>query len=143
MFSIELTERSYPCGRGRILLGSFEETFEVVLDYWRPEQYEAHWRLALSAIVAGRECDALITSSMDPAWANFIIWWPMYRAGDDVWFQNHLLPMRELDGPYVLDDYRRHIQTRVSVNEDGLPISEWRVGIAAIRRFLANSLAVR
>src|SRR5688572_20025050 len=99
-FSIDLldeTDSDTESGMsGLLIIDSYVERFVVATDYWDVTRYRLHWRQAITRIVQQSVTSALITSMYDPSVANFIYWWPMYRLGDTVVFQNHILFFNEL-----------------------------------------------
>jgi hypothetical protein len=90
------------------------------------------------AILEGRNKSAFITTMYDPTTANFIFWWVMYLVGNDVYIQNHVLFMDELDEPFDESDFIKFVPERETVTEDGEPISEWKVSIEDIRQALVT-----
>ncbi len=122
--------------RGTIVIGEFKETFESPLLFWSVSDYQAHWKQALERIVSGALNSCLITSIYDPGISNFWIWWLLYREGQMVYIQNHLLFLERLKS--VLDPLNPyiHIPERRVINEDGQQISEWQTSIKAIEQFL-------
>jgi hypothetical protein len=139
-FSIELLDESASESYrvGLITIGSFVERFVSPVDYWDATRYRLHWRQAISRIVQGFATSALITAMTDPAVANFIVWWPMYRLGQTVQFQNQILFLNELETPFDPNDPFRFIRERLIINSDGEAISEWSVTIAELEGFLAT-----
>ena len=123
---------------GQITLGSFAERFESPLGFWREEDYERHWRAAVSRIVAGAEKTALLTAMYDPALANFLTWWPMYREQEFVFVQNHLLFMAQLTTRFDIEAIDGFVPTRKTIDDDGEKISEWSVPLAEIAHFLGR-----
>ena len=95
MFSIDLLDApasEIDSGRlGLITIGSYVERFVATTEYWDVTRYRHHWQQAITRIVQGSPTSTLITSMYDPAVANFIYWWPMYRLDQTVKFQNQIL----------------------------------------------------
>lgn len=141
-FSIDLLDEpasDIESGRlGLITIGSYVERFVASIAHWDVTHYRRHWRQAITRIVQGSVTSALITSMYDPAVANFIYWWPMYRLGDTVQFQNHILFLNELETPFEPNDPFRFVPERVVINSDGEKISEWSASIADLESFLTN-----
>lgn len=141
-FSIELLDEPVSdiesARLGLITIGSYVEHFVAAIDYWDVTYYRRHWKQALTRIVQGSETSALITSMYDPSVANFIYWWPMYRLGDTVRFQNHILFFNELQTSFDPNDPFRFVPERTIVNMDGEHISEWSASIADLESFLSN-----
>ncbi|HWM87279.1 MAG TPA: hypothetical protein VNO33_15615 [Kofleriaceae bacterium] len=139
MFSIELIQDRPPIGRGRIRIGGFEEEFEVSLEHWSGQDYERQWLQALEGLLSGGEKTALIASMTDPQTANFLFWWPAYADGEDVVFQNGVLFMDELTGPFDPSRCDEFVLPREQVSETGDRISEWRAPAADVRQFIASA----
>jgi hypothetical protein len=114
---------------GEIRLNDFVEQFEAPLTFWTVEDYERQWARGLRRISEGSAKSCLITAMYDPTVANFIIWWPIYRELDHAVVQNQVLFMKKLKGTFDVQDPYRSIDERVSITEDGEPISEWIVSI--------------
>jgi hypothetical protein len=121
---------------GLIIIGDFEERFEASLSYWSVKDYQRHWWQALERIKAGEIKSSLITNMYDPQTANFILWWPLYRDGQDVFVQNHVVPMDEINGTFDPVNPYVHVRDRETVNEDGKRISEWKTTVAEIEDYL-------
>jgi hypothetical protein len=81
----------------------------------------------------------LITTLYDPANANFIFWWPMYRRGEDILVQNQMLLLMEIEELLDPDNPYSFISEYESSNEDGEKISEWKISVEDISRFLEES----
>lgn len=121
---------------GMIMIGSFQERFLVPLDYWTASDYEGHWKQAATRILQSSTSSCMVTSMYDPATANFIIWWPMYRVGDTVFIQNQILFLDSLSSPFNPNDPFSSIPERRTINEDGEEISEWSVLVKDLESFL-------
>ena len=150
MFEIVTTDESVsetaaegvPAVVGKIVIDDFQETFTASLAFWTRGDYELHWKRALERLIAGGERSALITDySQPPAHVgseDFLIWWPLYRDGDTVYIQNHLLFFGQLSRPFSPDRPWDSVRDRRLVNEDGQNISEWATTIEDIKHFLGQ-----
>lgn len=123
---------------GLLTIGSYVERFVASTTYWDVSRYRRHWQQAITRIVQGALKSTLITSMYDPAVANFIYWWPMYRLGDTVQFQNHILFLSELETPFDPNDPFRFVPERMIINSDGERASEWSASIADLEGSLSN-----
>lgn len=123
---------------GSIVIGSFRERFEASLDFWEEADYEEHWLKAIRRLVDGAASTALITQLHDPAQANFIVWWPIYRVDAVARFHNQLLMLEDLDTTFDLGDIYRHIPPYGQTNEDGERISEWSVSLVELESFVGG-----
>jgi CdiI N-terminal domain len=123
--------------RGEIRIGSFSERFAADLTFWGQARYERQWLEAAGRIVS-HESAVFVTSVPDPASANFVRWWAMYREGEAVVLQEQICFLEELAGPFDPDRPERFLRERESVSEDGDEVSEWRTTVGAVRDFLAR-----
>ncbi len=121
---------------GLIQIGAFEERFTASFAYWGPPDYERHWEEAIDRIVAGSSTSCLITSMASPSTASFIFWWPLYRLGNQVFIQNHILFFERLIVPFNENDPYASVRPRRTIDEDGHAISEWVTSIDDLRMFL-------
>lgn len=137
-FRIELESETPPLAQGKIVIGEFAERFEADLTYWQPEAYRAQWRAAVTAILQGAERSALIASMPDPAQANFIPLWPLYREGERVLVQHHIHFLAEHPAPFDPAQVGSVVPDRATESDDGDPISEWETSLDALRAFLAS-----
>jgi hypothetical protein len=142
-FSILLLEESASEGNelgvwGQITIGSFVERFIAPLGYWSKGEYEEQWNSGISRIIGPHDVSCLITSMRDPATANFIFWWPLYRIGETVYVQNQLVFVEQLKMPFDPMDPYVQIPPRVTLNEEGETVSEWPVPLQAIKDFAAK-----
>jgi hypothetical protein len=120
---------------GVIRIGGFSEAFEASLVYWTEDDYLQQWQQALARLFAGYEHTCLISSIDDPKQARFLIWWPIYRVGDRVYIQNHLLFFDQLAGGFNEADIYRHVGPRETLDERGNEVSEWSVSLQSVRVF--------
>jgi hypothetical protein len=138
MFSIDVLERQAPVGRGRITIGDFAEEFEMDLSFWAAEQYETSWRdafLQLASATGAVSC--LVTSMADPADANFVFCWPLYRDGDTVRVRNNVLFLDELDEPFDPERPWASVPADFeAADEDGNRISEWTTDMSQVYEFM-------
>jgi hypothetical protein len=121
---------------GQITIGPFRERFQSDLSFWKRPDYERQWRDATSKILTSDRA-AMITSMGDPVSANFIRWWPMYRDGEQIIMQEHLLFLDELNTPFDPEAAEKFVHDRRTLSEEGQPISEWTTSREGVRGFLA------
>ena len=121
---------------GKIIIGDFTETFRVPLGFWNESDYRRSWRQAFEVLNANpQSTSCLMTSMTDPRSSNFLVCWPMYREGEDVYIQNAIIFLDEIEGafdPAVPWDY---VEPRHGIDEDGNKISEWITSMDALREF--------
>ncbi|MGQ4483939.1 hypothetical protein [Streptomyces sp. SAS_276] len=131
-FAIELVS----AGTGKIVVHDFTETFPMDLTFWGSEQYKESWASALHRLEeADVATSCLISSIADPKTANIISCWPLYRCQDEIFVQNSLIILDELDGAFEPDNPWLSVGPREVVDENGNRISEWRTDIAAVQKF--------
>jgi hypothetical protein len=131
-----------PAAHGIISIGTFEEGFYSSLFHWSREQYENQWSTAIRDILNGATKSALIVSFLTPDAASNLEWWPMYREGDTVYFQNHLLFFDQLETTFSPESPSASLKNRETNNEDGNLISEWSLKLTTLEAFL-QSIATR
>lgn len=124
---------------GNIQIGSFNEEFQASLSYWSRENYQTQWMDAVYKLINGEDKVALITSMYPPKTANFIIWWMMYRIGENVHVQNQVLFLDELDKDFEEENVYQFIPERETVTEDGDVISEWIISLKDIIDSIDNN----
>jgi hypothetical protein len=148
MFKIIATDKLVPDslnGRsafyGRIVLDGFEETFAASLVSWSRDDYDRHWKKALEHLVAGADRSALITDYVEPPMhpntEDYLVWWPLYRDGDNVYVQNQILFFKQLGKPFLPARPWDSVRDRQLINGDGQSISEWPTTVKDIRQFLS------
>ncbi|MGW3118505.1 hypothetical protein ACWDBW_15440 [Streptomyces sp. NPDC001107] len=109
------------------------------LSYWSIGEYERSWRDSLHIIFDGEERDScLISSITDPETSNFIFCWPLYRRRESVIIQNSIIFLDELERDFNPLEPWTSVRSRLTVDEDGNAISEWRTTVSAVREFLGK-----
>jgi hypothetical protein len=124
-----------PAAVGLLVLGDHEEEFLSSLYQWNRGEYEAQWQRAIKLLLNGESKAALITEYLSPEYATHLQWRPMYRIGDTVFFQHHLLLYDTLREPFSVQVAFSFLQDRMTKNEEGKNISEWSVSLADIEAF--------
>ena len=122
--------------RGRITLGEFSEEFVAPLVFWMVDDYRRQWHEAAERILNGCERSCFVAVMRESPLDGAIFLWPAYRDGEVVYIQ-HKLVLPELvksrfdtSNPYAqVDEWR-------TTSEEGEPISEWRVSVGDMARFL-------
>ena len=123
---------------GQLTIDEFSEPFKSSISYWNRDEYLSQWKSGFQAILQGEKKSAFITSMYDPTKANFIFWWVMYRNEKDVFIQNHVLFLDELDEAFDENDFIKFVPERETLSEDGEPISEWKASIIDIREYFST-----
>ena len=141
--------------RGEIILGTEREGFRAPLGYWTATDYAVQWRQAAARLLGPPACAGFFTQVVDPTArrgsraraprppAGFAeaakpayFWWVGWREGEEVVFQEQLLiPGQTAPRRFTPADPYWAIGSRVSTNEDGERVSEWRVALADVQAF--------
>lgn len=137
-FTRESVDGDPSVAMGLIQFGTHQESFQSVTGFWSVDAYRASWIAALRRLADGAEVSCLLTSVPDPSKAEFFIAWPLYRSGDDIYVQNELIFTDELDREFNPNAPWEFVGARVTVDEDGNHISEWRVSRTDIEEFVTR-----
>jgi CdiI N-terminal domain len=127
---------------GRITIGDFTETFRVPLGFWDESDYRRSWRRAFEVLDgAADSTSCLMTSMTNPQASNFLVCWPMYRAGEDVYIQNAMI----FPGETKAEDFDPaapwlFVGPREETGDDGNKISEWITSMGAVREFSGSAI---
>ena len=121
---------------GRIVIGDFTETFRIPLGFWDESDYRRSWRRAFEVLTANpHTTSCLMTSMTDPGNSNFLTCWPMYREGEDVYIQNALIFLDEIEENFDPAAPWDSVRPREAIDEDGNKISEWITSMGSLREF--------
>ena len=147
MFWIGFTKEALPFAEpdeegvvGLLLLGSHEEAFVAHTYAWSEQRYVDEWRKALHLALSGRQA-ALITDMRTPSQSSHLVWWPVWKVGDEIIFQNQLLFFAKhgLTGTGMeIDQLYGLIGKHDSKNKQGVPVSEWSVSLNDVEAFLKS-----
>jgi hypothetical protein len=144
MFSIAFTQEplidAEPGENGRVGLlnfGGVEERFVAHLGTWSEREYSEHWRAALVRTL-NSEPSALITDMQTPQESSHLVWWPMWKVGNDIVFHNQIFFFSKhgLEEMPDLEKLFKFVEPRQTHNSKGMAVSEWLVPVSEIRRFL-------
>ena len=133
----EPQEEGWDAVWGEIRLGNYAEGFRSPLGPWAPADYEHQWREAAARLLAGRPA-----AFWTVPWQFWWVMWP--EGGEAVVHEEILLADRVAAGGYTTEPPAGYapyelIGPRESRTEDGEPISEWRVPLAAVRAWLIGA----
>jgi hypothetical protein len=143
-FSIKFTNESLlypfedvktPAASGVLIMGDSKEGFVSSLYQWSKQQYETQWKQAVRILLEGNSKAALIIEYLSPDVASHIEWWAMYREGETVYLQNHLLFYGQLEKPFSIENPFESLRDRKTISQEGQQISEWSVSILDIEQF--------
>ncbi len=121
---------------GGLELGTESDGFSASLHVWTMSDYEAQWREGIARLAAGAVSSALVTSYAGPGDTIHSIR-PMWRLGNVVYFQEHLVMDRDIGPPNVAGQFYAGVGERASHTDHGAPVSEWAVPFAEVLSFLA------
>jgi hypothetical protein len=79
-----------PLAVGLLVIGDYQEEFCASLYEWTKDDYQAQWRNAILALLHGEDKVALMVYYVSQVYSDNIEWWPMYKLGETVVFQNHM-----------------------------------------------------
>jgi hypothetical protein len=127
-----------PAASGVLVLGDYKEHFLASLYQWGQHDYQRQWRLAVKALLSGRDKAALITEYVSPEFATHLVWWPMYFAGDTVFVQNQLLFYDQLTEPFSEQNALMFVRNRKTTTPQGNKVSEWAVTLSEVEAFAAT-----
>jgi hypothetical protein len=116
-------------------MGESKERFCSSLFQWSKQQYEAQWQRAIHVLLNESSKAALIVEYISPNAASHLEWWAMYREGETVYLQDHLLFYTQLKEPFSLDAPFASLRDRETISAEGQPISEWSVSLSEIQQF--------
>ena len=126
---------------GRIAVGDFMETFRMDLSFWSVDDYRRSWSRALLKLEEGETSTAcLISSITDPANSNFAFCWPLYRSGEEVFMQNSLIFLGELEATFDMENPWSFVERRRVIDDDGNRISEWSTKMSHVRQFRESGI---
>jgi CdiI N-terminal domain len=121
---------------GTITIDDFSETFVVPLGFWGESDYRRSWRRAFEVLEADpRAVSCLMTSMTDPRNSNFLVCWPMYRSGEDVFVQNALIFLDETGEGFDPESPWGLVSPRQPIDEDGNKVSEWITSMDSVKEF--------
>jgi hypothetical protein len=110
---------------GMLRLGSTVLPFIIDLTAWRIADYERQWHHAIDRLARGAPATALLTGYAGQGPGPHSMW-AVWREGDFVYVQPHVVADEGLDAPFDPVAPDAHVGPRVGP-EHGLPIAEWRV----------------
>jgi hypothetical protein len=124
---------------GTIIAGELCETFYAGTAFWSREDYERSWFRALDHLLSlDSSTSCLVTYIPSGLPEGIVTLWPLYREGDIVHVQQHLVFPPDMTPQIPVDTPWELVRPRNTVNEGGRRISEWDVDIADVREFLAK-----
>lgn len=126
---------------GLLRLNEHVERFVAHTVNWSELEYAEHWISALLRVLEGKP-SALITDMLFPSESSHLVWWPMWRVGDELVFQNQLLFFKQhgIKGAILnADQLYELIGVHRSYDGDNNRLSEWRVAVADVQEFITKA----
>ncbi len=127
-----------PACYGKIIANDFYERFISPLTYWTQQDYKNQWRQALARFLQQKKSTCLITCIRDPKFSSLVEWWVLYCEEEGVYLQNELIFFKDLETPFNIQNPYVHIRDRVTVSDEGDPISEWKLAWKDVESFFKN-----
>ncbi len=143
MFDIGLTNRLHastdglPCYAGTLVLGDDVERLACTAGTWTARDYRRQWLAAARQLATGPRARSAFVIAVGRA-HRVIEWWPAYRDGRRVVFQNQL-PL-DLHLPRVRVDAAAP-QQRAGAWRGSPGVSEWVVPYSTIEQWARSSRA--
>ena len=119
--------RSY---RGKIIIGDFEETIYVPVEFWSLADYQKQWAEGLERIKNETKSCLVAAIQGHNGIPTLINWWAMYKKDNKIFIQNQLLIEKSLEktlhkSSFTVENCYDHIP-RKSISKK---VSEWVVDI--------------
>jgi hypothetical protein len=125
-----------PSAIGRIVAGDLEEEFVSSLYEWKKEDYQSQWLHSIERFLGGDGKAVLITWYVNPKESSNLQWYALYRGeADTVHVQNHLPWYSNFDREFSAAEASSFLQDRLTVNEDGIALSEWNLSLLEVKEF--------
>ena len=71
----------------------------------------------------------------DPVTSNFLVCWPLYREGEDVYVQNAIVLLDEIEGVFDPGEGVGQRRASAGMDDDGNRVSEWATSMGSLREF--------
>jgi hypothetical protein len=141
MFAIEFigdprVEFGEPARLGRVTLDDFSEEFAAPLVFWAAGDYQKEWVEAAERIVNGQPRSCFVAAMRELPLTGPVFLWPAYRDGEVVYVRHKLLLPVTVKGGFDPSNPYAQVDERRTLPDDGEPVSEWRVSVGDIARFL-------
>lgn len=124
--------------QGRIVAGELDELFLSPIDYWREGDYVASWVAELTRMIDGSRTAVLLTHADDVGRDTTLRGFVCYRFAQEIRIQEALFETANSQGEYDLNRPCTLALEYQCNSDDGQEISEWRVSIEEIERFLLD-----
>jgi hypothetical protein len=129
------SDEQFACCDGKITIHQkarkkpYVETFKMALGFWSIEDYQRQWREGLERIKT-HDTSCLVTSVQNPYKRFFIVWWPLYKVGGNIFIQNELIMGDDYvkfigRGLFISSTCYDFITPRITKTPQGDNVSEW------------------
>jgi hypothetical protein len=125
----------------RLTINKSVEFFEIDFSFWKKEDYITQWKECMDSIISGCKKGIIITSISNPETANIFLAWILYVDGNNIYVQNIMIIVDDLD-EIISEDYIRYEYIhsdrakRKIIDEEGNEISEWIINMDDVIDFL-------
>lgn len=145
MFRIQITDKKVEglesgdsAVYGNIAIGTFHEEFYVSTTYWSQSDYISQWIETLQEMVGPRENSkgALISDMYDPAYANFLRCWTLFREGKIIYIHEQIIFLGEIPEEFNIQHIDQYIGNRETETDNGEKTSEWITDAGSIKECL-------
>ena len=126
---------------GLLRLNEHEERFVAHTSAWSEMDYTEHWITALFRALEGKP-SALITDMLLPSQSSHLVWWPMWKTGEELIFQNQLFFFNHhgvkgaiLNVEHLFELLGEH----QSYDEENNRLSEWHIPIYEVNEFIKKA----
>jgi hypothetical protein len=123
---------------GCVQIGQFAERFLITLNYWDEATFERKWREAVTRLILGANAVGLMTWMTAPGVKDNGRAWILYREGQRVFIQDKIFIVSNESPKFDEEEHLVAIPPRITIDEDGLKISEWETGIQCLINYLAE-----
>ena len=113
--------------------------FSLDLRYWRVRDYQRQWKSGIDRLVLGAHSSALMTAFRGRGGEAHHMW-ALWRADGRLHVQRHCVLPSEIAEPFDPLNPYEHVEARIPVTEEGLPLTEWSV---ELDQFFAAALRIR
>ena len=125
-----------PQATGQLIVGDARLIFHLDLQHWRISDYERQWRMGITRLLHGAPSSALLTAYRRGENAVQLMW-AMWAEAGRLHVQPHCVLAEELTRAFDPCAPYAHIDARIPVIEERLPMPEWSIDLD---RFLAAAL---
>ena len=120
--------------KGQISIGEFKESFIMPLNSWTINDYKQQWKEGIERL-KNHNNSCLVTTVQNLHSNGMGMMWVLYKVGDDIFIQNHLLNreiLKEFGDSQKIKNFTPKmcygfISSRKTLTEYGTKVSEWSI----------------